>query len=917
MITRRIALSIVLCVAALMIVSANAFAAERSAAGDISHWASQPANGPEGRPLPLTGSWNIGRYYHQPWEKDQEISWDPTYFTRLIERGHHVLPTFPDPMTRQDKPEGDFGILGVRFVPAIKYCAKHNLPFAFRDWNWADSVAKHERHKDGGFSNEETARFIVNGKQKGRRASPIGNIERWREFGRRWGGNGYARAMAEIYPNPPLVVYLNNNEAGIVRVGDLNENATRFIEKYGKGLSQQRKREILHEGYRERYEAMFEAAREAAPDGWADAMTYVAYNAFPWPKLRGVTPLQVENTDDLTGRFAEWSYFDGAMPEFYMNDWQVGRGKTDFSSWSPQAECTSYVPLANEVFRKRPNYYFASIGWEGGIPGRRGTPANAYATGSFGGGAVKKWDFDRYMGMIQFGLWAMRPRVMREFRGGATRDAYYQKTWELYLKAVDRVWQEKSLQPFWKHGRLVENPEIGWRPGTPDYMRFQRWYMLHCDANPPESEWPKIYQRKTVKLRVMALALVLGEAPKRRWMLYAHAPLGSVAGANITIPGFRKVSVDVSRSGSFYIIDEATMTFRTLWGGPPEIHVAATGKRTSETPNIAPVYIDAPKNRTKTHERFFAPGETIEVTATAVAGPRTKWKGFEWTLGETTRTTQKLDTRTVTFDEPGCHTLRVRGKRQGENDVVGEATIWVGEKPRGNVVYDVRLDRASTWKGPWKVVGSKFPGKLQTYRLIPNRGSATSPVLHGGRFVDDPERGRVLEVGPGEGLWGERTTRTVNHERGHANKTIAFRFKAEDTGRRQVLYSEGHGNAGFNIYLDGGKLYAGGWGMKEKFGSWAGNWINTDGIEPDKWYEVALVLKNAVDTVKNDTLHLYLDGELTASGPGKRLPKHHSAPRLGIARSTRFHDDQTGANGLFAGRLADFRLVNAAVKPQQ
>ncbi|MFW6336976.1 MAG: hypothetical protein ACOC3G_07590, partial [Phycisphaeraceae bacterium] len=39
-----------------------------SVAADIAHWATLPANGPEGRPLPLTGSWNIGRWYQQQWK---------------------------------------------------------------------------------------------------------------------------------------------------------------------------------------------------------------------------------------------------------------------------------------------------------------------------------------------------------------------------------------------------------------------------------------------------------------------------------------------------------------------------------------------------------------------------------------------------------------------------------------------------------------------------------------------------------------------------------------------------------------------------------------------------------------------------------------------------------------------------------
>ena len=904
MIMKKLSISVLVSIVAVCLTWANA-EQPKSAAADIAHWATLPADGPAGHPMPLTGSWNIGRWYQQPWKgwgqggdstrkpsvKDRKPqAWDPTYFTELIQQGHHVLPSFPDPMTR-GAPEGGLTRLGVRFEPALEYCAKHKLPIAFRDWNLADNVAKHEK----GLPNEESARFIVNGKQKGRKASPIGAIERWREFGRAWGGSGFTQAMAKIYPDPPLIVYLNNNEAGEIRARDIDENATRFVEKYGADLPNARKAEILHEGYRERYQALFAAAREAAPEGWVPAMRFVAYNAFPWPKLRGVTPLQIKDYDQLPSRFHEWSYFDGAMPEFYNNQWQVGRGKTDFSCWSPQAESTTYAPMARDVFKVDPDYYFGAIGWEGGIPGRRGTSANAYATGDFGGGAVKKWDFDRYQGMLQFGLWAMRPRVLREFRGGATRDAYYQKTWELYIEAVDRVWERQDLQPFWKFGKLVENPEIIWQPGNADYCQLEHWYMLHCDANPPAKTWPKIFTRGSVKLRVQAMALVLGEAPERRWMVYAHAPLGAVKNAGIKLPDYGTLDVSVSRTGSFYVVNEADKSVSAAyWGGPAEL-----------TLEPEHTFVD---------QRNF-----VRITPYLVSSKDVQFTRHAWSVnGDQVHEAESLESRTIELTEDGANTVTVTATAADGEKIVGETTVWFGPAPSDQVVYRLSLDRASHWQGPWNVTGSEYPGTLQTYRLMPNPGSATDPVLHGGTFVDDPEMGRVLEVRPGEGLWGERSSRTVNNGKGHPNKTIAFKFKAETIGGRQVLYSEGHGNAGFNIYLDGDTLYAGGWGVKKKFGDWQGNWCSTqEGIQAGRWHHVLLVLRDAADKVQPDKLHLYLDGEKVGSTPGKRLPQHHSAPRLGSVHNTRFHDGETGGTSRFKGRLADFQLINAVRSPDE
>ncbi len=877
--------------------------ATSSAITDLRSWADQPSDGSEGRPFPLTGSWNIGRYYQVPWETGEGFaepqSWDPTYFTELIEQGHHVLPTFPDPMTRQEDPGQLISLLDVDFVPAVKFLAKHDLPFAFRDWNWADKIASYENKLDRSVPVEESLQFIKNGNRTGN-ASPIGNIDLWREFGRKWGSNSYNEAMAEIYPDPPLIVFLNNNEAGEIDKKNLNEDATRFIEKYGQDVSDSRKHEILHKGYRKRYRATFEAAREAAPADWSSAMTFVAYNAFPWPKLSGKTALQVEE-GRLPGEFHEWSYFEGAMPENYMNDWQVGRGKTDFSCWSPQTEATTYAPMADAVLRENPDYYFASIGWEGGVPAGRRNPANRYSTGGFGGGAVQKWDFDRYEGMLQFGLWAMRPRVFREFRGGQTRDAYYQKTWEVYLEIVDRVWETEALHPFWKHGSLVES-EVKWQPGNAEHMKLARWYLLHSNENPPPSEWPQIWKQETKELRVFALALKLGEAPERRWMVYAHAPLGAVRNAHVKLPDFGDLTLDtVTRSGSFYIVNERDGSVeQVLRGEPPRINLSAS-------------------------HRYAPSGSNVTLKPEVTCPPEASWTEFRWSRnrGSDVHRSDDLNDLSITLEESGKHTFRVTGTTNDGTTVTGETTVWVGTPPADSVVYDVPLNDASTWSGPWQAIGTEWPGTLQRYRLVPNRGHVPDMVLHGGTFVRDAERGRVLQLfGAPNGLCGVRSKQTSNHKKGHPNMTVSVTFKAKQIDGTQVLYVQGGRNKGFNIYIRKGTLYAGSMSGKLDWGDHSnqkngnnGHWLSTEEVSAGRWHRVTLVLEEGTSQVENGKLSLYFDGEHVATGPGARIPRHHAAPRVGIARKTTLHTGKNMSDVGFLGRIARFRQVNAAEPP--
>jgi hypothetical protein len=85
----------------------DAQAAERgasSAAAGIRREAMLPSSGPAGRPLPLTASWNIGRFHHPPFKTSEGYTfsraWGPSDMVRMIEAWHYVFPTFFDPMAR-------------------------------------------------------------------------------------------------------------------------------------------------------------------------------------------------------------------------------------------------------------------------------------------------------------------------------------------------------------------------------------------------------------------------------------------------------------------------------------------------------------------------------------------------------------------------------------------------------------------------------------------------------------------------------------------------------------------------------------------------------------------------------------------------------------------------------------------------
>ncbi len=167
----------------------------------------------------------------------------------------------------------------------------------------------------------------------------------------------------------------------------------------------------------------------------------------------------------------------------------------------------------------------------------------------------------RTAGWVQFGMWLLRPRVVREFRSHTTPLEPVRPYWMETVRAVDRVYASDVLKRFWRKGRLVPN-EARKHPYQADvpqrYEDVPRWYLLETSVD-PERPWGK----KT-NLPVFSLALVLGEKDHRRWLLYAHSPLKRREGVRIRIPDHERVTVDVPRAGAFYRIDEASGAVRRV-----------------------------------------------------------------------------------------------------------------------------------------------------------------------------------------------------------------------------------------------------------------------------------------------------------------------------------------------------------------
>lgn len=883
---------------------------EAETPAEISAWASLPADGPAGRPLPVAGSWMAEKMY------------GPAASVELIKQGHHMLITFLDPVhlarwemaAEEGTPERVEEKFEQYYRPALEYAAKHHLPIAMRGWNWADQVAGIQDRREE-FANEEIppaedVNMLLEGRA-GRLVDPFGPIDQWREYGRIWFGTQLMRLIQEVYPDPPMVVYLNNNEGPQVRnAGQVPDDYPRFVEIHGTGPHSKHEKEVaIRESYQKRYAAMFEAARESLVEpAWKKNVRFVAYNNL-WGTAYigdGNRPSQGIWYEPDEG-WLQWRMYDGGMPELYDNDWQPG--KTDHTPNGMQAEAMNYQSAQPRIFQRAPDYYWSTIIWEGGragnvFRGRRNT-SKPYQYITRG----QQWGFDRYEGWAQFCLWTTRPRSMREFRWPPEDEhAYQEGTWRMLIRTVDRPWDNETLRDFWRFGKLVINPDQS-HPFSPEgdqpqwLHELDRWGVLTCDANPPRDQWD---HRTT--LRVFALALVRGEAPRRRWLIYAHAPRGAVADATVELPGYGGVKLEaVPLSGSFFVANEADRSGKTLLaGGPAEIALDAGARR-------------------------VAPGQSVRFDAAVTMPPGRPITGYTWLInGEPMASRDELAPWEHRFDEPGEYMVAVKAELKGAEDLVDQAPVFVGEAPDEAVVYDLSLDRPFAWEGPWNDSGAP-EHKLVTYRHLPNGGIVPAPAVTGGRFVQDDQRGGVLQLEGGlDAIWLIRNKHTVMDREGQANKTISLWFRPDATEGRQVLYAQGFHAAGLNIYLDGDTLYAGGWAPAEGMDAtgwypvwgrnWKGDWISHEGIQAGQWRHVALVIEGATDTVQADKMHLYVDGQWVGNAPAARIPRQYIVPRVGRAHIngkllTLFHDGGKEAQP-FRGRIDDFRLVNAAETPE-
>jgi hypothetical protein len=231
---------------------------------------------------------------------------------------------------------------------------------------------------------------------------------------------------------------------------------------------------------------------------------------------------------------------------------------SDHLVWSPQIEAMNQVVELQAVRRSQPDFWFELTTWDGQVLGGKTDKLRYFASRG------EPWTPERYGGMIQFGMWLQRPRVVREFRGPDDDRIRFGPYFDQLLAAVARVHQDPTLREFWRNGRLLAN-SAGQHPYQdnlpPDFAARPRWFLLDSPLNPARP-WAL-----TTDLKVLSLAFERGAAPHRQWLVYASSPREELARAEVVIPGGPHVRVRAAPAGVFTLVSDEEGSTREVGSG--------------------------------------------------------------------------------------------------------------------------------------------------------------------------------------------------------------------------------------------------------------------------------------------------------------------------------------------------------------
>lgn len=498
-------------------------------------------------PLPLVALWGVANQWDA---SNSGYGYAPIWQMQQIVSGHHLLPGFQGP-DRGGEPDGmlcateecvnNGSLLWPSYYQsAIQDAAAANLPLTF-----LFSQPESELYLNSAYFNlpyADNPNAWVNGGPVAK-LSPFGAIAAWQAIGTSWAVSPMRTQLEEWYPTPPKMFYVLNNEASHLSWTEA-ETDQHYLDLYGAGQTDAFKRQKFAEGWTILYRALQQAWKDGITNPAWKNIVFIGYEAMgqrAFGRWGGWTDYSLYYPSNIAPETYPW---DGGSPSYYLWD-SVGPGPiTDYTVWSPQVETMNYPFMFPEIYAVNSAFWFELSTWNGANPA--GT--TNYAQRLIG----QTYTPDRYAGMVQFGMWMTRPRVVRIFNPAPK--SYSELFTEAIIAVVDKVYSDSVLMSFWRNSTLVTNdrPHPYQEAIPTEFQSSVRMFMLATNIDPP-LPWTL-----TTEIPVYAMARVQGNAPQRKWLVYAFSPRGDQSVA-VTIPTFGSVTLIATVAGSFTVVDESVI----------------------------------------------------------------------------------------------------------------------------------------------------------------------------------------------------------------------------------------------------------------------------------------------------------------------------------------------------------------------
>ncbi len=464
-------------------------------------------------PLPLLAHWNSGDVNYVDVNNSEGMT--PAYVISLIEDGTYILPSWKlEPYwTLQQTQE--------YYKESILRAKELNLPLTFI----IDPLESSFINNNSYFTlpTSENPNVVDANSNILEKISPFGDNSKWSELGANFASSSLMQLIQEWYPNPPLIMFVDNKNENKLSWNELN-TSKRYIDDYGYEKDDTFKRTLVGAQWIEKYRLLRKSFKDnLLSQTWKTNTKFISFN--PDTLDIGSSNIWHKNSSITNQFFSVWpETTDATNIELNVDGTIESLNKAVFNS--------NNIPFVkNEAHKLDANSsYQLSI-----------SSSNSLYTQ------------EQYRGYAQLVMWLTRPSIIRELNSETNDKGTIMSNYKALVDSVQLIHNDTILQDFWKNGELVvnNNSKIEQSINTPlVYENSEKWFLLDTNVN-PVGLWTT-----GTDVPVYSIALKTGTAPNRAWLVYAQSPNGVLENISVSIPEYQDIIINTSESGNFYVVSE-------------------------------------------------------------------------------------------------------------------------------------------------------------------------------------------------------------------------------------------------------------------------------------------------------------------------------------------------------------------------